>query len=230
MTSQKAASSPVLLTVRGTLAHALEEGRKIHNETAGSTAGIANARSLGDLSHHVYAGFEQRNDPKAAKAEVLFVDTWLAAEGIMKFFGGEGVQKASQALFLDKEATVWMQARGGFSYAQPAPMGRDERYLGIVRGPVADPEAAIATFARSAFGGLSAARRRGLLSHSVYVKLAAPNESGPVEVLGVELWCDANGMQEHYSDDEHMAPLGTVFSARPDASIWASAPGHWNEW
>ena len=47
---------PVVLTVRGTLVPAsLEAARVLHNDTAGSEQGIAAARSLGDLSHKVFA-------------------------------------------------------------------------------------------------------------------------------------------------------------------------------
>ena len=221
---------PVLLTVRGSLAHPIDQVRQAHNETAGSEAGIANARSLGDLSHKVYAPLTHDSLSTATDGELLFMDTWVAAEGIMKFFSNERVQQASQLMFTDRVPTVWMAAEHSFHYGQPAPMGRDEEYVGLVRGPVGDPAKAIATFAKGVQAGISAARRRGCLSHSVWVKLPGPGDEGPVEVLGFERWFSREGMEEHYADAEAMAPLRDVFSGRPDASMWQRGPGHWNEW
>ncbi|MEM6991961.1 MAG: hypothetical protein AAF721_15740 [Myxococcota bacterium] len=221
---------PVLLTVRGTIAQPnLDAVRKIHNETAGSPEGIANARGLGDLSHKVYEPIVGPQS-QAKAGEALFMDTWLDADGIMKFFGDERVAKTSTMLFEAREPAIWVAAEGAFHYAQPAPMGKDGGYVGLVRGEVTDAAKAIATFASGAVGSLSAARRRGLVSHSVYVKLAAPGDSAPTEVLGFERWFDRDGMAEHYTDDEAMRPLGGVFAGRPDATMWKQADGHWSEW
>lgn len=221
---------PVLLTVRGTLAHGIDQVRQTHNETAGSEAGIANARSLGDLSHKVYAPLTHDSLSTAKEDELLFMDTWVEAGGIMKFFSDERVQQTSTLLFSDRVPTVWMAAEQSFHYGQPAPTGHDEEYVGLVRGPVGDPAKAIATFARGVQAGMTAARRRGLMSHSVWVQMAGPGDDTPPEVLGFERWFSREGMEEHYADSEAMAPLRDVFAGRPDASMWRRAPGQWNEW
>jgi hypothetical protein len=223
--------SPVVLTVRGTLAPATLEGtRALHNQTAGSEQGIAAARSLGDLSHKVYAPSTRSKQSSARPGELLFVDVWVDAEGIMKFFSNPQVQEQGGKLFSARTPTVWMQASGSFSYHLPAAMGRDERYLGMVRGAIKSPEQALPIFNAVDEKAQRDARRRGLLSHQILIKMNAPGDTSPLELLGLDLWSDFAGMTEHYGDPTHMAALGGAFSGRPDASVWEQAPGHWSEW
>lgn len=215
----------VVLTVRGTLLpRDLESARVLHNETAGSAPGIAAARSLGDLSHNVYAPVKATNDAN----ELLFIDRWVDADGIMKFFSDPGVQQQGGRMFSAKEPTVWMPARGSFSYSLPAPRSKPGRWIGMVRGPIASPEQAIAVFAEVDRNGQRDARRRGLMSHEIYIKMGRPGE--PLELLGLDLWCDAAGMQEHYADATHMRGLGSAFAGAPKADVWEQPAGDWSEW
>ena len=129
---------PVLLTVRGkVLPDTLEQMRVIHNQTAGSPPGIAAARSLGDLSHMVYAPLTANGQPATTSKELLFLDVWVHPKGIMDFFSNEDVVQQGTKLFSSRDATVWMPAEGSFSYSLPAPRGKTDRYVGIVRGPIA---------------------------------------------------------------------------------------------
>jgi hypothetical protein len=220
---------PVLLTVRGTpLPKTLEEMRVIHNATAGSPPGIAAARSLGDLSHMVYAPFAVGGAPVAH--ELLFLDYWVHPKGIMDFFSNEDVVQQGTKLFASRDATIWMPAEGSYSYSLPAPRGKSERFVGIVRGPIASPDAAIAVFRTADIAGQQEARRRGLLSHQIFIKLAVPGDTSPAELLGVDVWNDAAGMNEHYGDAKHMGALGAAFTGRPQTSRWEQAPGQWSEW
>lgn len=221
---------PVLLTVRGTpLPKTLEEMRVVHNETAGSPPGIAAARSLGDLSHMVYAPLSA--DAAAPPShELLFMDVWVHPKGIADFFANEQVVQQGKKLFASRDATVWMPADGSYSYSLPAPRGKPDRYVGIVRGPIASPEAAIAVFRVADVAGQQDARRRGLLSHQILIKLAAPGDTSGLELLGVDTWNDLAGMNEHYGDAKHMSALGNAFTGRPQTSRWEQAPGQWSEW
>lgn len=216
----------VVLTMRGTLVpRDLEAARALHNETAGSVPGMTAARALGDLSHQVYAP-----GPGSAPAagELLFVDRWVEAEGIMKFFANPEVQGQADRLFSERDATVWMPARGSYSYALPAPRSKPGRWLGMVRGPIASAEQAIEVFAAVDRGGQRDARRRGLVSHEIFIELARPGD--PLELLGLDLWCDAEGMAEHYADATHMRGLGSAFAGAPRTSVWEQPRGEWSEW
>jgi hypothetical protein len=222
---------PVVLTVRGTLVPAsLEAARVLHNETAGSAQGIAAARSLGDLSHHVFAPSKGAAKMSNAKdGELFFVDNWLAAEGIQRFFSDAHVQAQAAKMFSSRDATVWMRARGAFTFHLPAPMGRTERYLGVIRGLVKSPEAAIEAFRAAGEKGVAAARGRGQLSHELFFKVEASHAGRP-ELLGIDVWSSLEGMLEHYGDSANMALLGPIFDGPPAASVWEQAPGHWSEW
>jgi hypothetical protein len=219
--------SLVLLTVRGQLIpKTLDAARKLHNETAGSPQGIAAARSLGDLSHKVYLPVTKA--PGTKEGELLFLDTWLSAEGIGKFFSNPHVQEQGSNLFSSRDPVVWMPARGAFSFHLPAPAGKSERYLGIVRGPVTSPEQAIQTFREALAPRLSDARRRGQLSHEIFLRAPMPGAPTTPELFGIDVWCDAAGMQEHYRE---LAGLEGAFAGAPQMSVWEEPrDGGWSEW
>jgi hypothetical protein len=225
MTTQN--ESFVFLTVRGTLVpETLEAACKLHNETAGSPEGIAGARALGDLSHKVYAPVPGM--PGAKEGELLFFDWWKAAEGIGTFFSDPRVQGMASKLFSQRDGVVWMPARGAFGFDLPAPTSRGDRYVGIVRGPVSGPDQAIETFRSVLSPRLSEARARGQLSHQLFVKIPMPGAPATAEVLGVDLWCHADGMRQHYGE---LKGFEKAFTAAPEASVWTQASGGvWSEW
>jgi hypothetical protein len=223
--------SAVLLTVRGTyIPDSLEAMRVLHNSTAGSEQGMAAARSLGDLSHNVYAPSLSSKHAGAKSGELLFIDWWDSPKGIMDFFSNPQVQQQGGKLFSKRDATLWMPARGSSSYHLYVPKAHPERYVGIVRGTVKSPEHALGVFAAVDTKAQRDARRRGLISHELFIKLNAPGESPPSELLGLDLWSDFAGMTEHYADPTHMLVLGDAFTAQPQASVWEQASGHWSEW
>ena len=222
---------PVLLTVRGTIIPStLEAGRVLHNETAGSAPGIAAARALGDLSHKVYSPAASKLSG-AKSGELLFIDRWVDAMGIMNFFSNAHVQEQGGRMFSARTPTVWMSARGSFSVHLPAPAAKTARHVGMVRGTIGSPEKAIEIFAAADRAALPDARRRGLCSHEIFIRLDPPGApAAPLELLGLDVWCDLEGMTEHYNDQKHMAPLSGAFTGRPDATVWDQAPGNWSEW
>jgi len=77
----------------------------------------------------------------------------------------------------------------------------------MARGPIKSPEQAIEAFASIDIKAQRDARRRGLVSHQLFIKLQAPGDSTPLEILGVDWWCDFDGMTEHYNNATHMAGL-----------------------
>jgi hypothetical protein len=221
---------PVLLTVRGTLAtSSLDEARSVHNDTAGAPQGIAMARALGDLSHLVFTPVP--HPQSSAKAgELMFFDIWQDARGIGEFFSKKEVQGQASRLFTSVEHAVWMPAQGSYSYELPAIRGQDQRFVGMVRGPIDSAERAIEIFAQTDVKAIRDARRRGLLSHRIFIKARMPGDTSPLELLGIDVWSNPAGMGEHYADKAHMAPLERAFSGPPAASIWEQAAGAWSEW
>ncbi|MFN0064568.1 MAG: hypothetical protein ACKVPX_18860 [Myxococcaceae bacterium] len=223
-------NSGVFLTVRGKyLPPSLEALRVVHNETAGSAQGIAAARALGDLSHKVFAPITDDTSAGTSK-EVLFVDWWQDAKGLMEFFKNENVQMQGTKLFTSRDASVWMPAEGSFSYSIAAPAGKNDRFLGMIRGPIRSPGHAIDIFRGADMKAQRTARARGLMSHELFIKLNPPGDNSPPELLGVDVWFDAEGMAAHYNDPKEMKALEGAFTGPPAPSTWIQAPGHWSEW
>lgn len=221
-------SSPsVLLTVRGTLnSPEPDAARELHNQTAGSDEGVAAARALGDLSHNVFTPVPGM--PGAESNELLFLDIWKSAEGIATFFSDEQVQLGAQALFSSRDATIWMPAEGSFAFELPSPMHLTSRLLGVVRGPVDDPQKSIDVFRDTLEPTLSEARAAGQLSHQLYIKVPMPDDDGPAEALGLDLWADPEGMGAYY---ESLTGFEHAFSSEPRTSVWQQATGGtWREW
>ncbi len=222
---------PVLLTVQGDmLPSTLEEMRVLHNQTAGSPQGIAAARSLGDLSHMVYAPMSAGPSTGGGAGKLMFLDVWADPQGIMDFFANEQVVQQGTKLFSAREANIWMNAEGSYSYHLPVPRSRPDRYLAMVRGEIGSPDEAIAKFRAADINAQRDARRRGLISHQMFVKMNPPGSDAPLELLGLDVWHDRDGMNEHYGDAKHNSVMREAFTAAPTSGIWEPAAGEWSEW
>jgi hypothetical protein len=220
----------VLLTIRGVrIVQDLDAAAKLHNETAGSAQGIAACRSLGDLSHKVYVAAPGGNLNDARAEELFFMDVWKSAEGLGKFFSNPDVVEQGGRLFKEKVPDVWMPATGGFTLNLPSPHDKPNRYVGILRGTVKSPEAAVGAFKEGVGGMISEARKGGLMTHELYVKLAPPAKDGSAEILAYDVWNDLDAMLAAYGSPQ-MAEMGKLFTGRPSGSIWTQAPGGFNEW
>ena len=150
---------------------------RLHNETAGSPQGIAAARALGDLSHKVYSPITKAGGTE--ENELLFIDYWMSPQGIGQFFSNAHVQEQGSKLFSKRDPVVWMPAKGAFSFNLPAAQGKNDRWLGVVRGVVKSPEAAIDAFAKALSPTMLQARARGQLSHEIYFRIPMPGENLP---------------------------------------------------
>jgi hypothetical protein len=60
--------------------------------------------------------------------------------------------------------------------------------------------------------------------------MSRPGEKPSLEAIGVDVWFDATGMQEVYSDPAELAGFGHLFTARPATSVWQKPSGAWVEW
>lgn len=220
------APTQFLLTVRGGLAAAdIEGGRLAHNQVAGSDEAVAMARSFGDLSHGVFVPVDA---PASGAGELLIIDYWNSVEGLMKFFSDEQVQAGGKMVFkAERDNVVWAGSAGLPNFSLPAPTGRNDRYVGLVRGPVAsrvDAENLLTEALRQAANGN---RAKGLMSRQWYFRADQPNS---LEAIGVDVWFDDKGMQEVYADPAELAPLANLFTARPATSVWKKPAGQWVEW
>jgi hypothetical protein len=217
-----------LLAIQGRLKpKTQEESRNVHNMTAGNPQGVAAARSLGDLSHNVYVSM---NDTKGSHGELLILDLWNNLEGFGTFFADKQVQEGGNMIFASVEnRELWTPAQDFHSFTLPAPPDKADRFVGLLRATVRSREAA-----KTAFGAfaqtINAARLEGQVSHEIFFRMSDPGQPPSLELLGVDVWMDAEGMGRFYSDPKHMAPLGSIFTGPPQTSTWKRPAGSWVEW
>jgi hypothetical protein len=186
------------------------------------------ARSFGDLSHAVYVPVEA---PANGAGELLIIDYWNSVQGLMSFFANEQVQQGGPLVFKnDRESVVWQTTPGLPRFNLPAPYGKNERYVGLARGPVKSREAAEKLLTELMLKAANTNRAKGLMSREWFFRLSPPGEKPSLEAIGVDVWFDAEGMREIYADPAEMAGFGDLFTAQPATSVWQKPTGAWVEW
>ncbi len=221
-----AGADTYLLTVRGkATAATVEQARNLHNATAGNPAGVAAARSLGDLSHQVFTGYGD-----ALAGELLFIDFWNSLSGLGQFFSDPQVLAGADQLFSSRDAPLWSATSGFGGFHLTVPSGKQVAAVGLIRVAVSSLDKAAAAFTAYTAATINASRRSGIVSHSVWASVPNPGEQPVQEVLGVDLWMDAEQMNSYYDLGLGFDVLGPVFAGAPETSVWQSAPGDWVEW
>lgn len=224
--------SVFLLAIRGTLAPKnLEEARKVHNMTAGNPAGIAAAKSLGDVSHMVYVPLQHNGHANGNDGgEFLIMDLWTSIEGLNTFFADKQVQEGGAMIFTERDPVVWTAAPGFTSYQIPAPFGMNERYITTARATVKSVDEARTLHNQAVAKTISKARQAGNLSHDSYLRLAAPGSPEALEWLGVDVWMRPDGMMSLYEDPEFLEGFNHMFTGEADTAVWVHPKGDWTEW
>ena len=240
-----------LHTTRGTLnPKTLEEAWTMHNHflTQGTPPGIEIARSLSDMSHNVYTPVEGLGSvSNASPGELLFIDYWADLSGMETFFSNPFSVSAGDRLLSERVESEWMKAADAFTFHVPATAGPSTRFVGMLRAPVREASEVIAALGKLVSTNLGASRRRGQISHDLFVRHAAvmearPASNGhrsagesaaaptePVEILAIDVWFTRDGLKEHYSDTTFAHGLDEVL-ARPGAlSVWEPVSG-FSEW
>jgi hypothetical protein len=221
-----------LLTIRGTLApDTLEAARKIHNQTAGDPAGVAAAQSLGDVSHMVYIPMPHDGQTQSKGAgEFLIMDLWTSVEGLNTFFSDKQVQEGGAMIFSERDPVVWAPAEGFVNFHIPAPFGKNDRIVAVVRGTVKSKEEAKELHNTAMTKTISKGRKLGLLSHEAYFRLAAPDSPEALEFFVVDVWTNGEGLDDFYSDEDFLAGFNHLFTAEAADSVWIQPKGDWTEW
>jgi hypothetical protein len=217
-----------LLAIRGSLRpKTQEESRTVHNMTAGNPQGVAAARSLGDLSHNVYVSM---TDIAGSAGELLILDLWNNLDGFGKFFADKQVQEGGNMIFASVEnRELWVPAYDFQSFTLPTPPSKTDRFVGLLHATVRSRESAKIAFGEYA-KTINAARLEGQVSHEIFFRMSDPGQPPSLEVLGVDVWMDAEGMGRFYADPKHLAPLGSIFTGPPQTSTWKRPAGSWVEW
>ena len=202
----------------------LEEARRTHNMTAGDPQGVAAAQALGDFSHLVFIPAD------GFGGNLMFLDQWVGAEGLQQFFADPQVQAGASALFTSYDPVVWAPADAFAAYHLNAPAGQRDRFVAVLRGVTTSLEKA-ATATNDAWGPrVLAAHRAGLASHEVWVRLAPPGSPEAMEILGLDVWTNVDGLRAFYDDHEFEHAFEGVFTAEPQTWTLHRPAGEWVEW
>jgi hypothetical protein len=194
--------------------------------TAGNPEGVAAAKSLGDLSHMVYVPTHDHDGSK----EFLILDQWNNLEGLNTFFADKHVQEGGAMIFTQRDPVVWAPAEGFYSYHFPAPHGQNDRFIGVVRGPVASLETAMAVHNEIVSKQVNKARQAGDMSHEAYFRLAQPGTPESLEFFAVDVWSSAKGMAAYYEDPVFIKGFEKLFAGEPWAATFTHPAGEWVEW
>ncbi|HLY28753.1 MAG TPA: hypothetical protein VKQ72_20580 [Aggregatilineales bacterium] len=228
MSSNSANSAIYLLSIRGTLApKTLVAARDLHNQTAGAPQNVAAARSLGDMSHMVYVPVEHDGHPFG---DFLILDQWNSLDGLNQFFSNPHVQEQAGQIFSQRDPVVWAAAEGFASYHFPAPYGKNDRFVGVVRGTVRSHAEAQKVHNEIIGKFVNKSRMAGNMSHEAYLRMAAPGSPEALEFFAVDVWMDAEGMGKSYEDPEFLEAFGKLFASEPSATVWTHPDGQWVEW
>lgn len=221
-----------LLTIRGMLSPAtIEESRTVHNMTAGDPAGVAAAKSLGDVSHMVYVPLEHEGHGKTKGAgEFLIMDLWTSIDGLNTFFSDHKVQEGGAMIFSERDPVVWAPAAGFTSYQIPAPFGMNDRFVTTARATVKSLEEACELHNQAVAKTVNKARKVGNLSHESYLRMAAPGSPEALEWLGVDVWMRPDEMMSLYEDPEFLEGFDHMFTGEANVGIWVHPKGDWIEW
>ncbi len=138
-------------------------------------------------------------------AELFIMDLWTSPSGLNQF-------------------------EGFFTYHLPAPTGHNDRFFGLIRGPVASREQARTIMNQVMSQGIHKARAAGHLSHDVYFRLAQPGMPESLELFAIDGWSDLEGMNRYYDDPDFGPALGGLFTAQPATLLLKHPAGEWVEW
>jgi hypothetical protein len=162
--------------------------------------------------------------------EFLILDIWNNLDGLNQFFANKDVQDQAGLIFSQRDPVVWTPAEGFYSYHIPAPHGKNDRYVAVVRGTVRSVSEAQALHNEIIGQHVNATRMAGDLSHDAYLRMAAPGSPEALEFMAIDVWMDAAGMAKTYEDPQLGEAFGKLFTAPPTTSAWVHPAGEWVEW
>jgi hypothetical protein len=155
---------------------------------------------------------------------------WNSLDGLNQFFANPHVQEQAGQIFSQRDPVVWVPADRFISYHLPPPYGKNDRFVGIVRGMLHSRAEGQRVHNALVGKSVNKARSRGNLSHETYLRVTPPGTPEIMEFFAVDTWMDAAGMGEQYSDPDFLSGFGDLFAGQPDASVWTHPAGTWVEW
>lgn len=218
-----------LLTVMGKVkTDSVQATCQLHNQTAGNPDGVIAAKSLGDMSH---LAFMPLDTTTSFSGDLLFLDIWNNLEGLNQFFSDDQVKAGGEMMFASRTAIVWAKLENFTNFHFPSPFGKNDRIVGLIQGKVKSISEAEGIHNQAMASQVKAARAHGLISHEFHVRKAAPGSEESMEVLGIDVWMDADDMMKYYKSSEFQnSGLYQIFATKPVSSLWINPQGDWIEW
>jgi hypothetical protein len=162
--------------------------------------------------------------------ELLFIDFWNSLSGLGQFFANPQVEEGAAQLFSARDGVVWAGAPDFGDVHLAVPSGRAAGGIGILRTQVTSMQKAADAFRAYTAHTINEARSHGIVSHSVWTRVPDPGQEPTAEVIGIDVWMDAEEMGRYYELGLGFEHLGPVFAGPPDTSTWQCAAGDWTEW
>ena len=191
----------------------VDANRQAHDAVA--SAAQAAAEEAGDLAHKVFLGAE---DP----AQFFAVDRWTSLEGLEAFFADPMVLEAFGQVFAGPPETVPLMAPAGWtSWGELAP--QPDTFAVLVRGTLANDDYADNLELHNAISGGAqpAAEALGDYAHLVYLEVEDPRA-----FVAVDLWSDADGLEQFFADEKVQAAFGELFVEPPQVTVWTTSDFH----
>src|SRR5258708_39131772 len=91
-----------------------------------------------------------------------------------KFLDNPHVQEQAGQIFSDRDPVVWAPATGFMDYHFPAPFGKNDRFVGVVRGMVKSRAEAMKVHNALVESSVNKSRIRANLSHTAFFGLMPP--------------------------------------------------------
>ena len=218
-------SSKFLFTNFGTVRPpSAEETRVIHNANIGDPESVATVHALGDLSHVVYAPLGEWT------GELILIDQWTSREGIQQFMANPTIREHGHRLFSISRPGVWRLGEGFLHYTINTSASQADRFLALLHGPVTSLDAAKLAYNQVFSQRISEARKLGLVSHELFIRLPLEGSPDSVEILGIDSWFKPDGPRQLYVDPEFRAAFADVFTSPPQTWVLHRPEGFWIEW
>jgi hypothetical protein len=175
------------------------------------------------------------------------LDYWAAASGMEMFFSDPIALGAGDQLFSSREESECAVAPNGFGFSVPARYGAPPRFVAITRAAIRSTDEAVPAMGKLISAGLPAARRRGQISHGLFIRDAGIANRRPAantrrargnalaqsgtqaEVLALDWWSTVNGLAEHYRDATVTGGLPDALIGPAETAVWQQEAG-FSEW
>jgi quinol monooxygenase YgiN len=199
------------VTVIGTLSKTdIAEAKQIGDAIVNGAK--VNAMKMGDTSHSVFLGV-------ANQQQFLAIDTWNNFDNMQKFFADPQFAAAIGQLFSAPPATnVYVQKTDWASWGSFRDLqGGGNKFVVTVQGKlkISDPVQAKPVHDQIAEGGRATAQSLGDTTHIVYLSLQDPSQ-----FMAIDVWTNADGMQQFFSDPNVQKAFGSLFDGPPVVNIW----------